>query len=60
MMKECKCTVIEEKAKFTPIPNLKGLQIKVRMNFCVDPKRANVLRKKINKNMRQFGVAHEI
>ena len=28
MMKECKCTVIEEKAKFTPIPNLKGLQIK--------------------------------
>ena len=29
--------------------NLKGLQIKVGMNFCVDPKRAKVLRKKIKK-----------
>ena len=37
-MKECKCTVIDEKVKVTP--NLKGLQIKVGMNFCVVPKRA--------------------
>ena len=47
MMKERKCTVIDEKAKVAP--NLKGLQIKVGMNFCDDPKRANLLRKKIKK-----------
>ena len=46
-LNECKCTVTDEKARIAP--GLKGLQIKVIMNFHLGSRRATLLRKKIHK-----------
>ena len=44
-LRECEFTVVDEKARVAP--GLKGLQIKVAMNFHIDPKRAKVLKRRI-------------